>query len=338
MPIEVVRSVPHDAWDHYTDSNPSANIFHTRQFVDCFAGSPKYTPHVFFLQEDGRPIACIVAVQTRIFASLPRFTSRSVVFGGISCAHDVTERYLNKHIGTLVSAYDDTMKTQALFTEIRNMTDQTSRIIPLTRSGYKFVPHLNYLVDLRKDENGIWEDFSGDQRRMLKRAEKTGIEITEVSEPTQIDIFHELVSRIYSRAHLPFFPKEIFQEAWLRLAPLGRLRITLARHNGSVIASRAALVYHGRVFDWFAGSSAEGDKLNANALLVWDMVRWGCRGGHEIFDFGGAGDPNVEYGVREFKSRFQGQLVNFGRFVRVYSPARLYVGQMAYAALRRLLF
>jgi len=338
MPIEVVRSIPHDVWDHYTDGNPSANIFHTRQFIDCFAGSSKYVPHVFFLQEDSSPVACLIAVQTKILTSFPRFSSRSIVFGGISCADDVTERYLSKHIGTLVHEYDESMRAQTLFTEIRNMTDQTSRIIPLIRSGYKFNPHLNYLIDLRQGDSAIWEEFSGDQRRMLKRAEKTGMEITELSEPAQIDVFHQLVSRVYSRARLPFLAKAIFEEAWLRLGPLGRLRMTLARHNGNVVAGRAALVYHGRVFDWFAGSSAEGDKVNANAALVWEMVSWGCKSGYEIFDFGGAGDPNVEYGVREFKSRFQGHLVNFGRFIRVYSPSRYRASEMAYAALRRVLF
>lgn len=338
MPIEVVRSIPHDAWDQCVEDSPSSNIFHTREFIDCLAASPKYVPHTFFLLEDGRPIACLIAVQTKVLASFPRFSSRSVVLGGIACARGVSERFLNKHIGELMQAYDESMSTQTLFTEIRNLTDQTSRIIALTRRGYKFRPHLNYLVDLRQGESAIWEGFSGDHRRMLKRAEKAGLETFDLSEPAQIDTFHKLVSRVYYEAHVPVLAKAVFQEAWLRLAPLGRLRITFAKHDGQLVAARAALLYRGRVFDWFAGSSPEGDKLNANALLVWEMIGWGCRNGFETFDFGGAGDPNVEYGVRDFKSRFQGQLVNFGRFVKIYSAARFRVGEAAYGLLRRVLF
>jgi lipid II:glycine glycyltransferase (peptidoglycan interpeptide bridge formation enzyme) len=31
----------------------------------------------------------------------------------------------------------------------------------------------------------------------------------------------------------------------------------------------------------------------------------------------GAGAPDQDYGVREFKARFGGELVNYGRFIRI---------------------
>jgi hypothetical protein len=91
MSIEVVRSIPHDAWDQCVEDSPSSNIFHTREFIDCLAASPKYVPHTFFLLEDGPPIACLIAVQTKALASLPRFSS-DCRLGGIACARGVSER------------------------------------------------------------------------------------------------------------------------------------------------------------------------------------------------------------------------------------------------------
>jgi serine/alanine adding enzyme len=339
MSIEVVRSVPADAWDLYAEKSAAANIFHTRPFIECFGASAKYVPHTFFLREDGAIVACIIAVQTRVLGSvLPGFSSRSVVYGGVSYHADATERYLKRHIGTLMKAYDTEMKTRTLFTEIRNITDPMPLVLPLTQEKYRFTPHLNYLVDLTGGEQAVWDGFSGDHRRSIKRSTKNGVTVSALADSAQIDILHRLVSRIYSEAHIPFFEKAIFADAWSRLSPLGQIRVTFAEHDGVTVAARAALLYRGRIFDWFAGSSPEGDRLNANALLVWDMIEWGSRNGYEVFDFGGAGDPNVEYGVREFKSRFQGQLVNYGRFQRVYSKTRYYLGYGVYAALRRVLF
>jgi hypothetical protein len=337
MPLEVVRSLAPDAWDDYAGRNPSVNIFQTRQFVDCFAGSSRYIPHTFFLQDDGRTVAAIVAIQNKVLALFPGFTSRAVVFGGISVADSANPRFFNKNIASLIEAYDTSLRGQTLFTEIRNMDDQIHRILAITRTGYKFVPHLNFLIDLQAGPDALWENFSSDQRRSIKRPEKAGVTVREMSEP-QMDVLHALVSRIYARAHIPFFPLSVFEAAWNRLAPLKQIRVTFAEHEGKAVAARASLLYHGRVFDWFAGSSEEGDKLNANALLVWDMMQWGCQNGFAIFDFGGAGDPNMEYNVREFKSRFQGQLVNYGRFVKVYSRPRYELGYRAYGALRRILF
>jgi lipid II:glycine glycyltransferase (peptidoglycan interpeptide bridge formation enzyme) len=337
MPLEVVRSLAPDAWDDYAERNASVNIFHTRQFADCFAGSSRYVPHTFFLQEDGRTVAAMVSLQTKILPRFPSLASRAVVFGGISIADEATPRFVNKNIGSLLEAYDNSIRNQTLFTEIRNMDDQTRRILAVTRSGYKFAPHLNFLVDLSAGTEVIWDGFSSDQRRSIKRPEKAGVIVREMSEP-QLDVFHALVTRIYERAHVPFFPVSTFEAAWRRLSPLRQLRITFAEHDGKVVAARAALLYHGRVFDWFAGSSEEGEKLNANALLVWEMMKWGSENGYVLFDFGGAGDPNTEYNVREFKSRFQGETVNYGRFVRVYSRPRYQLGYRAYGVLRRILF
>jgi hypothetical protein len=39
-----------------------------------------------------------------------------------------------------------------------------------------------------------------------------------------------------------------------------------------------------------------------------------------LFDFGGAGKPCEKYGVREFKAKFGGELVSFGRYIFVHSP------------------
>ena len=36
--------------------------------------------------------------------------------------------------------------------------------------------------------------------------------------------------------------------------------------------------------------------------------------------FGGAGKPDKPYGVRDYKLKFGGQLVNWGRFEKVHKP------------------
>ena len=54
------------------------------------------------------------------------------------------------------------------------------------------------------------------------------------------------------------------------------------------------------------------------------------------FDFGGAGRPDERYGVREFKAKFGGQQVNYGRFVCVHHPFTLRLTRIGYEIVRRL--
>jgi hypothetical protein len=56
-----------------------------------------------------------------------------------------------------------------------------------------------------------------------------------------------------------------------------------------------------------------------------------------VFDFGGGGRADEEYGVRDFKAKFGGELVNYGRNVCVHGPVRLALSRAGYRLTRRFL-
>jgi len=64
------------------------------------------------------------------------------------------------------------------------------------------------------------------------------------------------------------------------------------------------LKYNGIVHDWYAGSKK--DAIYVDEALVWQILKDNA-GKYKIFEFGGAGHPAKEYGVREFKRRFGGR-------------------------------
>jgi len=52
-------------------------------------------------------------------------------------------------------------------------------------------------------------------------------------------------------------------------------------------------------------------------LATWAAIEYALEQSIPKFDFMGVGIPEREYGVREFKSRFGGKMVNYGRFARI---------------------
>ena len=54
-----------------------------------------------------------------------------------------------------------------------------------------------------------------------------------------------------------------------------------------------------------------------------------------MYDFGGAGKPDEEYGVRDFKAKFGGELVCYGRNTCVHAPVLLQFSRFGYDILRR---
>jgi lipid II:glycine glycyltransferase (peptidoglycan interpeptide bridge formation enzyme) len=70
---------------------------------------------------------------------------------------------------------------------------------------------------------------------------------------------------------------------------------------------------------------------------MWYILEWGVKNGYRVYDFGGAGKPGEEYGVRNFKAKFGGQLVCFGRNIYIHKPLQLKLSKLGYAIYRRFL-
>jgi lipid II:glycine glycyltransferase (peptidoglycan interpeptide bridge formation enzyme) len=60
--------------------------------------------------------------------------------------------------------------------------------------------------------------------------------------------------------------------------------------------------------------------MHPNDLIPWDVFLWGKENGFTRFDFGGAGKPDVPYGVREYKKKFGGKMVSYGRYEKINKP------------------
>ncbi|MDH3683348.1 MAG: GNAT family N-acetyltransferase, partial [Acidimicrobiia bacterium] len=100
-------------------------------------------------------------------------------------------------------------------------------------------------------------------------------------------------------------------------------------------ASLCLLAHDGVVTYWYTGALREYSKLRASDLMVWRALEIAAARGSHTFDFGGAGKPDEEYGVRDFKVKFGGELVNFGRNVSVHSANRKRISERGYELVRR---
>jgi serine/alanine adding enzyme len=115
------------------------------------------------------------------------------------------------------------------------------------------------------------------------------------------------------------------------------VRFLLVRVGGTAVGCSAELIHKDTVYGWYGGSDRAFSRYIPNDLLVWHILEWGARNGYRVYDFGGAGAPDEDYGVRDFKAKFGGQLVNFGRSTHVHAPVRLRCSTVGYRFLRRFL-
>lgn len=311
------QNIDEKKWDVFVGAHPQGNIFQTSAMYKVFKQTKGYEPHRFWaIDEKTKKIIGVLSgvVVSEKEGLMGKFSTRAIIQGGPLLAPEADRKVLKE----LVEAFDEAVKPKAIWSEIWNFNDTKQTL--KTLKNYHFEDHLNFLIDVNRSEEIIWREIHESRRKNINRAIKKDLVIEEVENQAQLDIIYQLVSETYRRVKVPLSDSGLFKSAYQILVSRGLAKFFLVKHNNDYIGARIVLTYNKKIYDWYAGASPDSFEFYPNDYLVWSVLKWGVKNGYKVFDFGGAGKPNVPYGPREFKRRFGGDLTNFGRLIRVYSP------------------
>jgi len=276
----------------------------------------------------------LLAVQVKTGRGLPtRLASRCLVYGGILQPMDGKDQ----SVPGVLNSLDMACKSVTMFTEIRNIMDTRSFKDEVIGSGYYYYDYLNYLLSIDQDPKKIFQSFSRTRRQNIKHLEEKGLITEEVHERDDVQKIYDVLKITYSRIRIPLADISLFEAAFDVMKPLGMAKFYLAKTEKEVVAAAVALFYKKTIYLWYLGTKTEMLKINPASLIVWDLAKWGSQNGYVAIDFLGAGRPEEPYGVREFKKRFGGNEVNYGRYQKVYSPLLLKASEKAYGIYRKFL-
>ncbi len=197
-------------------------------------------------------------------------------------------------------------------------------------AGYHISPHApthSFHIDLDKSEDTLWKDLSQTTRTAIRKAQKNGVIIREVTSPAELSLIYALyLARVKAKKNWVPYPFSFFRGAWNALYPR-YLSILVAEYQGKIIGETMFFIYNKTLLYFNNGSLPEYWSLRANTLLVWEGMLWGKKQGCRLFDFYGSSDgthtndPN--YGLYVFKSGFGGKLVATSTFAtKCISPLR----------------
>jgi lipid II:glycine glycyltransferase (peptidoglycan interpeptide bridge formation enzyme) len=320
-------------WDNFVYSHPLGNIFQTRALYNVYAETKNYFPiSVAVTDPNTQELKGVMSgvIVREMDGFLGDFSARSIVQGGPLVAPPS-----NKDVATeLVNRYDLHASRSSLYTEIRNMYDVQDTLNHL--DNYSFVDHLNFIINLNQSEQDLWGQIHKSRRKNINRAEKAGVVVEELVSPDEIPAFYKLLGETYNNVKVPLADISLFESAFQQLVPKGMAKFYLARHENDYIGARAVLLFKNQIYDWYAGAAVDALPFHPNECLVWHILKWGIENNYSRFDFGGAGEPDKPYGPREFKRRFGGELVNYGRYVHQYSRVKIKVAEIGFKVYRKL--
>jgi CelD/BcsL family acetyltransferase involved in cellulose biosynthesis len=334
--MDLVRQLDESTWREFVETHPQGTIFHTPEMFQVFSRTHGYHPDLWaMVDKGGRPLALFVATRIALVTGpLSRLTSRAIVHGSVLCKPD---RRGQKALDILLKAYKRAMKARVLFTELRNLSDISGLAPVLSQNGFAYEEHLNFLIDLDRSSSRILQSIGKRTRKKIRHGlREQVIRTTAVTDRSELDRWYDVLKKTYRRAQVPLADRSLFEAVFSQLYPNALAVFFLARANGVPAACSLELVYRDTIYGWYGGVDRQYARYCPNELMHWHIFEWGVNRGYRVYDFGGAGKPGEEYGVRDFKAKFGGELVNFGRFSHVHSPARLKLSKLAFQLFRRM--
>jgi lipid II:glycine glycyltransferase (peptidoglycan interpeptide bridge formation enzyme) len=293
----------------------------------------KYEPvRLVARDEDSGNILALVqgSVICEMKGVLSSFSSRSVIQGAPLFVDSDAGR---KAVLELMSYYNNQIKSKIVYTQIRNMWDTSNHRDMLVEMGYEYDEHLDFLIDLDRDEKDIWSDIQKSRRKGINRAERDGIVVRKVKNKKELDLCYDLVLETYNRFKIPIADISLFEAVYDDLSGTELADFFIAYKDDEAVGTRITLNYKDMVYDWYAGSRQGVDYVDE--ALVWHILKTNA-GKYKIFDFGGAGHPDKPYGVREFKRRFGGEMVNYGRYEKVHSLTKQKIAMLGFKIIKNI--
>lgn len=335
--MDIVNSLPEDKWRKFVEEHNDGNIFHTPEMFQVFRNTKDYTPELWAaVDDDNRILALLLPVNIHYYRYLPHFiTSRSVVFGGVLSIPG--EKGL-EGLDNLLRAYQQNTKYSSVLTEIRNISPLGESAQVLHKHGFLYEDHLNYLININCSPEEIFNRIGNRTRKNIRHGLNSNrVIIEEINTKAQLSSCYRILERVYRNVKVPLADLSLFNAAYDLLCPLGKFRITIAKVEQIPIAVSMELLYKDIIYGWYGGLDRTFSTFVPNELLMWHILEWGAKNGYRIYDFGGAGKPNEKYGVRDFKAKFGGNLVCYGRNVCIHKPILFKLSKIGYSIYRRFL-
>lgn len=304
-------------WDCFVSGHPDGTIFQTSLYFRIFEKQKAFQPVAVLLKDEAQNVTGVLSgiIQYQLTGAFKKLTSRCIVMGG-----PLVQGNDQGLIKMIIAAFDKYIGRKVIYAQFRNLFDVRFAADAFTGLHYKYSKHLNFLADLTRPEDTLWKDIHKQKRYEIRRTSREGLSFKQITTLSDLKTSYDLLSKIYKRIKLPVFPFQVFEKAFNILTPEKMAAFFGAYLGDKLIATMYTLCYNGRIYNYFAGADhAHYDKF-PNSMIPWQVMLWGKSQGMTIFDWGGAGKPGVPYGVRNYKEKFGGQLVNYGRYEKIYKP------------------
>ena len=332
--IQIIDNVKHinvDQWETLISHSSTSSFFQTKACYDFYKSLSFFEAFIFAVCEKDILKGVIIGYIQKDNNTIKHFfTRRAIIPGGVLLADEISEQALE----SLLIHCKNALIKKTIYIECRNYTDYSKYINVFKDSGFRFVPHLNFHVNC-EDENVMHKRISASKLRQIKKSLKSGAEIIIADSEKQVEEFYAILKDLYDKkVKTPLSPKTYFIEFFKQKIGI----YLLVTYKEDIIGGIMCPILEGKViYEMFvAGKDGQYKDIYPSILATYAAMKYANEHSIKRFDFMGAGKPDEAYGVREFKEKFGGELVEHGRFLCVLHPLLYKIGKLGVYVLKKL--
>lgn len=303
------------SWENLFQDSPISTFFQSPECYRFYAELSFLSPFVYAVEEEGELTALVcgyLIAEKGLIKSC--FSRRAIIPGGALLAKNVNQQSLY----VLLSALKSELRQLSVYIEFRNYLDYSKYKDIFVEAGFIYKPHLNFHLKIENYET-LWGNLGTNRKREILKSNNAGLVCVETKNEDDIISLYSILLELYSKkVKRPLFPMEFF----VKLGSESFAKIFTVKNREEIIGGIVCVVDKNVVYEWFVCGVSEMSQY-PQTLATWTAIKFALENGFNKFDFMGAGSPEKKYGVRDYKSRFGGEEVEYGRFLYVSKP-RIY--------------
>ncbi|MBJ2172611.1 peptidoglycan bridge formation glycyltransferase FemA/FemB family protein [Aureibaculum sp. A20] len=329
--VSKFEDIDKNAWDDLIKKSQYGSVFQHSEMYEFWEKQDECDPFVFGIEENNNLLAvCQVVVQYNGTGLKKNFSKRAIIYGG-AVISDTCEK--DEVLTSLIKNMNKLLKSKAIYSEFRHafLYKEFDKIFK--ENNYEYLPYQNFKISLTNEEE-VFNNLTSEKRRQIRRSIKEGVEISYENTDFNIKGVYNIIKGIYLEKVKKPLPKlEFFND--LAKQKLGNIFALI--YQGKVIGGGFLVFDNKCVYDWYRGGLDRDFKHQyPSTLAAWAVIKFGLDKQLSTFDFMGAGIKGEDYGVRNFKAQYGGELVEHGRYQKVLSPLKFKIAKLGLSILSKI--
>lgn len=190
-----------------------------------------------------------------------------------------------------------------------------------SKEGSFFQPRVEWVLDLDKDIETIYNEIDSKNRYAIRLAERKNIEIEIITKNilNYFDTFYEMISETAKRNSFGLHKREYYLEVFKNLEKNNNGRLVISKVEDQIATCLVFVDYNVTTMFLFGASKTElNKKIPTSHFAHWENIKYSKLAGLKIYNFGGV--ENQKYpsnslrSLTKFKKRFGGREIEHSCF------------------------